>query len=89
MFGCVKGRGPDVTFILWKVIHQMGMHDLLLQQIFLIEEENDGRVLEPGIRDDGPKQSFALLHTILSRNRQRRTQTGWKLDSISKYVIRI
>lgn len=47
------------------------MHDLLLQQVFLIKEEDDRRVLEPGVSDDGPEQSFAFLHTILSGNRRR------------------
>lgn len=61
----------DVTVILWKVIHQVGRHDLLLQQVFLIKEEDDRGALEPGISDDGPEQSFALLHTILTGNRRR------------------
>lgn len=60
----------DVTIILWKVINQVGIHDLLLQQVFLIKEEDDRRALEPGISDDGPEQSFALLHTILTGNRR-------------------
>lgn len=57
-----------ITIKLWKVIHQVGIQDLLLQQVFLVEEKDDGGVLEPGICDYGPEQSFALLHTILTRN---------------------
>lgn len=64
----------DVTIILWKVINQVGTHDLLLQQVFLIKEEDDGGALEPGISNDGPEQSFALLHTILTRNRGRESR---------------
>lgn len=47
----------------------MGEHDLLLQQVLLVKEEDDGGVLEPGICDDGPEQGFALLHAILTRTR--------------------
>lgn len=36
-----------------EVVDEMRVHDLLLQQILLIEEEDDGRVLEPRVRDDG------------------------------------
>lgn len=45
----------------------MRVHDLLLQQILLVEEENDRGVLEPGVCDYCPKQSFTLLHPVLQR----------------------
>ena len=44
----------------------MGVSDLLLQEVLLVEEQDDGGVLEPGICDDGPEQSLALLHPILT-----------------------
>lgn len=59
-----------ITIELWKVVHQVGIQDLLLKQVLLVEEENDGGVLEPGICDDGPEQSFTLLHTVLTESRQ-------------------
>ena len=32
------------------------MHDLLFQKVFLVEEEDDGGFLEPGVGDDGVEQ---------------------------------
>lgn len=64
----------------------MRIHDLLLQQVLLVEEEDDGRVLEPGICDDGPEQSFALLHTILTRAMMERER---ETEEESKHKVRI
>ena len=47
------------------------MHDLLLQQVLLVEEEDDRGVLEPGICDDGPEESFTLLHAVLTEAKNR------------------
>lgn len=66
----VEGGKKKITIKLWKVINQVGIHDLLLEQVLLVEEEDDRGVLEPGICDDGPEQSFTLLHTILTRSRR-------------------
>lgn len=55
----------------------MRIHYLVFQQIFLIEEKDDGGVLEPGIGDNGPEKSFAFLHPILSeKNRVSRPYDG-------------
>lgn len=43
----------------------MRIDDLLLEQVLLVEEEDDGRVLEPRVRDDGAEQSLRLLHPVL------------------------
>ena len=51
-------RGEDtleLTVKLGEVVHQMGVQDLILQQVLFVEEEEDRRVLEPGVGDDGPK----------------------------------
>ncbi len=70
-FRCWKVGSDSVllllTVILWKVVNQMRVHDLLLQQVLLVEEENDRGVLEPGVCDYCPKQSFTLLHPVLQR----------------------
>lgn len=50
----------------------MRVGDLLLQQILLVEEEDDGGVLEPWIRDYRPEQGFTLLHTVLWGRRRRK-----------------
>lgn len=56
-----------LTIILWEVVNQMRVHNLLLQQVLLVEEQNDWGVLEPGVCDYCPKQSFTLLHPVLHR----------------------
>lgn len=56
-----------LTVVLREVVDQVRVHDLLLQQVLLVEEEDDRRVLEPGVGDYRPEQSFTLLHSILQR----------------------
>lgn len=51
----------------------MRVHDLLLQDVGLVEKQNDGGALEPGIRDDGFEQCLALLHAVLPQ--KGRTET--------------
>lgn len=43
----------------------MGVHDLLFQQVFLVQEENSGGFFEPHGGEDGPEQGQALLESIL------------------------
>lgn len=43
----------------------MRVHDLLLEDVGLVEEKNDRGALEPGIGYDGFEQGLALLHTVL------------------------
>ena len=40
------------------------MHDLLFQKVFLVEEEDDGGLLEPGVGDDGVEQMETLHHSV-------------------------
>lgn len=49
----------------------MRVHDLLLEDVGLVEEEYDGGALEPGISYDGFEQSLALLHTVLKSELQQ------------------
>lgn len=58
-----------LTVVLREVIHQMRVHDLLLEQVLLVEEQDDGGVLEPRVRDDCPEQRFALLHAVLEMHK--------------------
>lgn len=43
----------------------MRVHDLLLEDVGLVEKEDDRGALEPGIGYDGFEQGLALLHTVL------------------------
>lgn len=43
----------------------MGIHNLFLKQILLVEEEDHRRVLEPRVRDDRLEQSLGLFHSVL------------------------
>lgn len=61
--------GPKApTCELWEVGGQVRVHDLLLEDVRLVEEEDDGGALEPGVGYDGFEQGLALLHTVLKRN---------------------
>lgn len=43
----------------------MGVHNLLLQQVFLVQEENGGGFFKPLGGEDGLEQGQALLESIL------------------------
>ncbi len=43
----------------------MRVHDLLLEDVGLVEEEYDRGAQEPGVCYDGFEQGLALLHTVL------------------------
>lgn len=43
------------------------MQDLLLEDVRLVEEQDDGGALEPRVCDDGLEQSLALLHAVLTK----------------------
>lgn len=58
----------DLTCEFREVRGYVRVHDLLLQDVGLVEEEYDGGALEPGVGDDGFEQGLALLHTVLELN---------------------
>lgn len=60
-----------LTIKLWEVINQVRIHDLLFQQVLLVKEQDHRGVLEPRICDDGPEQSFTLLHAVLTTKQGR------------------
>ena len=39
--------------------------DLVLEKVLLVQEEDDGAVLEPGICDDRFEQCLRLFHSVL------------------------
>lgn len=62
----LKLMDVKLTIVFGKVVYKMRVHDFLLQQIFFVEEEDNRRVLEPGVRDDRLEQGFRLIHPVLS-----------------------
>lgn len=53
------------TSVLREADGQRAVGDLLLKQILLVEEQDDGRVREPLVVADGVKQLHALMHPVL------------------------
>ena len=56
----------NLTVKLGKIVYEVRVGDLLLEQVFLVEEKYHGRVLEPWVCDDRAEQSLRLLHTVLA-----------------------
>lgn len=52
-----------------KVFPQIWRPDLVYQDVGLVEEEDDGGVVEPGRMDGGVEEGQTLLHAVL-RNTQ-------------------
>ena len=53
-----------LTIKFFEVVNKMGMHNFLLKKVFLVQEEDDRRFLEPGVADYGVKEMETLPHTI-------------------------
>ena len=61
----VKARSECLTRVLGEANGEGTSADLLLKQVLLVEEEDDGRVCEPFVVADGVKQLHALVHAVL------------------------
>lgn len=64
-----RGAPPQepLTIKLWEIVNEMGIEDLVFQQILLVQEEDNRWVLEPGISDNGSEEGFTLFHPVLKR----------------------
>ena len=58
-----------LTCIFWVADCEWALFDLLLKQVFLVEEEDDGGVCEPLVVADGVEQLHALVHSVLKERR--------------------
>lgn len=63
--GRENDRKIEHTIVFRKVIDKVWVHDFFFQQIFLVKEQNDGRVLEPWICDYRLEQCFTFFHSVL------------------------
>lgn len=64
-------KEQHVTCVLWEADGQGAVDDLLLKEVLLVQEENDGCVCEPLVVTDAVEQLHALMHTILARQPTR------------------
>jgi hypothetical protein len=71
-----------LTCVLGEADGERGLLDLLLEQVLLVEEEDDGGVSEPLVVADGVKQLQALLHPVL-RGQQYTTSIRLNLITTS------
>ena len=60
--GCQPSRLSRLTWVLREADWERRLSDLLLEEILLVEEEDDGGVHEPLVVADGVEQFHALVH---------------------------
>ncbi len=65
MWPAFVSRCLDCTSVLREADGQRAVGDLLLEQVLLVEEQDDGRLCEPLVVADGVKQLHALVHPVL------------------------
>ena len=53
------------TAVLGEADGERAVGDLLLEQVLLVEEQDDGRLREPLVVADGVEQLHALVHPVL------------------------
>ena len=69
---CSAGRrGLTLTLVFRETDTQGGFLNLFSEQVFLVEEENDGSVNEEFVVTDGIEEHKRLVHAILKRRNER------------------
>ena len=63
----ISHTGSAATCVLREADGQRRAEDFLLEEIFLVEEEDDGGVAEPFVVADRVEELQALLHPVLKR----------------------
>lgn len=62
-----KRKEKSKTWVLRKADGERTARDLLLKQILLVEEEDDGGLGEPLVVADGVEQFHAFMHAVLKK----------------------
>lgn len=86
----------QITWETRKVFVQVWGSDLVSQDVSLVEEEDDGGVLEPDRMDGGGKQSQTFKHAVLRRTQRQMfvlqlplKTTKWFCESMSfKWTVK-
>lgn len=65
--GFHPGEKQHITCVLGEADGQGAVYDLLLKEVLLIQEKDDGCVCEPLVVTDAVEQLHALMHPVLSR----------------------
>jgi hypothetical protein len=63
--GTIGAAAALLTGVFWVADCEGAPPDLLLKQVLLVEEQDDGCVREPLVVADGVKQLHALVHPVL------------------------
>lgn len=66
--------GQQLTSEAGEVFLQVRGLDFVSQDVSLVEEQDDGGVLEPGRVDGGVEQCQTLVHTVLQRQTESETR---------------
>lgn len=62
-----RGLGISLTGVFWVADGEGALADLILKQVLLVKEEDDGGLNEPLVVANGVKELHALVHPVLMK----------------------